>query len=164
MVIEFIVLGTPAPKGSSRAMLRGGAAVNVPSGSDQNRKALASWGAAVRAAASAAVLRILSPGSIPFCAVPVQLQIEWRMRRPGGHFHKTGPMRGQLKAAAPRYPISKPDSSKLLRATEDDMTGIVFDDDSRVAVTQMRKVYAMPGQEGAWIRVSELNHIGVAVP
>jgi hypothetical protein len=43
------------------------------------------------------------------------------------------------------------------RSTLDSLTGIVFDDDARVAQLELRKVYAAPGQEGARIEVSELR-------
>ena len=52
---------------------------------------------------------------------------------------------------APPFPRGKPDSDKLARSTLHLLGGIVFDDDSRVARLELRKVYATPEQEGAWI-------------
>ena len=54
----FFVSGTPAPKGSARAIQRGGFAVLVPSTSDTNKRAIKSWTQAVgwQAKASCSVL------------------------------------------------------------------------------------------------------------
>lgn len=161
--IAFTVLGTPAPKGSSRAMTtKTGQAVNVPSGSTANKFALADWGGAVRAVAAAAVERwyqerdlasgTVSPRGVMFGDLPVRLRIEFRMRRTKGHYKKNG----ELKPDAERWHATKPDVSKLVRSTEDAMIGTVLLDDSRVAELLVRKIYAAPGQEGAWISVEAL--------
>lgn len=152
-MIAFDVLGTPAPKGSGRAILRGGRAVHVPSGSNVNRDALISWDVAVRNAAVIAVGNVSAP---PFVGVALKLTVEFRMRRPAGHWGK-GRNAGRLTPSAPRYPATKPDSSKLLRSTEDSMIGIVFDDDSRIVDTWITKVYAEPGSEGARIAVEAMD-------
>lgn len=160
--IEFTVLGVPAPKGSSRAMMLGGRAVNVPSGSNVNRDALKSWDAAVRAAAVAAVDwehgmdLVVSSAPTPgvfFGQHPLQIQIVFRMRRLKGHFRKDG----SLRPDAPKYHITKPDAGKLLRATEDSLKGIVMLDDSHFSVAMAKKIYAAPGSEGAWIRIEQLE-------
>ena len=161
--ISFTVLGTPAPKGSSRAMTRGGQAVNVPSGSNANRLSLVDWGAAVRAAATSATERwyqqrdlasgTISPRGVVFGDIPVRLRIEFRMRRPKGHYKKNG----ELKPDAERWHANKPDVSKLVRSTEDAMIGTVLLDDSRVSELLVRKIYSAPGQEGAWISVEAVS-------
>lgn len=148
-MITIEVLGTPAPKGSGRAMMIGGKARHVPSGSNANRDALRSWDSALREAARAAVGPVAVP---PFVCVPLRVVILFRMARPAGHWGK-GKNAGKLTPSAPRYPATKPDSSKLLRSTEDSLMGIVFDDDSRIVSTQIDKVYATPGNEGARITV-----------
>jgi hypothetical protein len=135
-------------------MLRGGHAVNVPSGSNVNRDALQSWGSAVRYAAIEAVAA--APGSRPtglfFGEGPLRLSIVFRMRRTKGHFRKDGTVR----EGAEKWHVKKPDLSKLIRSTEDAMIGIVMLDDSQVSEHLVRKVYAAPGQEGAWIKLEEL--------
>lgn len=161
--LEFTVLGVPAPKGSSRAMIRGDKPVNVPSGSNVNRDALQSWDAAVRNAAVAAVDwahgmdLVVSSAPTPgvyFGQHPLRIQIVFRMRRLKAHFHaKTG----QLRADAPKYHITKPDAGKLLRATEDSLKGIVMLDDSHFSEVMARKVYANPGREGAWIKIEQIE-------
>lgn len=149
-VIRIDVLGTPAPKGSGRAMMRGGRPVHVPSGSDANKNALESWDVAVRLAARDVVgQRRTSPVLVQ---TPLAVVLVFRMRRPGGHYKGKS---GELKASAPFAPMTKPDADKLTRATLDSLHGIVFDDDSRIVELMVRKEYAKGGNEGATILVDE---------
>jgi Holliday junction resolvase RusA-like endonuclease len=78
--------------------------------------------------------------------------VEFKLARPGGHWH---PTKGGLKPSAPAAPRSKPDVDKLARTTLDALTGIAFDDDSRIVDLVTRKRYAEPGREGARITVEE---------
>jgi Holliday junction resolvase RusA-like endonuclease len=143
VVIE--VLGTPAPKGSGRAILIAGRARHVPSGSDVNARKLRSWDTALREAAAESVGHVTTP---VFVGEPLRLHIVFRLTRPAGHWGKRG-----LRPGAPAYPCTKPDLSKLVRSTEDTLTGIVYDDDSRIVAVAVEKVYADPGREGATIVV-----------
>lgn len=147
-MIVLDVLGTPAPKGSARAFIAGGRAVVAPSGSKVNQARLKSWDASVRESALGAIGERAEP---VFVAVPVAVEIEFRMARPGGHWSR----KGGLLPSAPRVPTVKPDADKLARATLDSLTGLVFDDDSRIVELLVRKVYAEPGREGARIVVRE---------
>lgn len=144
-MIRIDVLGSPAPKGSNRAMLRGGRAVFVPGGSKPNQAALQSWDVAVREAARPHV-RSASPA---YVETPLVVEIEFRLARPSSHWAK----KGGLKPSAPIAPAVKPDLDKLARSTLDSLTGIIFDDDSRVTVLTIRKIYASAGDEGARIVV-----------
>lgn len=146
--IVIDVLGTPAPKGSNRAMVRGGRAVFVPGGSKTNQAALQSWAGCVRHAAQSFVSGQSSP---VFTQVPVAVAITFRLNRPGGHWSK----KGGLKTGAPIAPSVKPDVDKLARSTLDALSGVVFDDDSRIVRMTVAKEYAQPGHEGATIRVWE---------
>lgn len=160
--VSFDVLGTPAPKGSSRAMMRGGHAVNVPSGSDVNRVKQKAWDTAVREAAIVAMRSMpdiffgdsSDTQSPPFVGVPLKVTLVFRLRRPVGHFN---PKTGGLKKSAPKWPITKPDKDKMFRATADSLTGILIDDDSRIVETHERKQYADPGNEGARITIEVLE-------
>lgn len=154
-VIVLEVLGTPAPKGSGRAMLIAGKARHIASGSTANQLALKAWDVAVREAARAAVGNVAAP---PLVGVAIALAIEFRMARPGSHWGK-GKHAGRLKPSAPLYPIGKPDSSKLLRATEDSLTGIVWDDDSRVSLHHVDRLYALPGREGATVVIASRDEM-----
>lgn len=147
-MIIFDVLGTPAPKGSNRAMVRGGRAVFVPGGSKVNQTKLKGWDASVREAA----LEQLGPCLAPrFVDVPLAVSIVFRLARPGGHWRP----KGGLKPSAPPFPSKKPDADKLARATLDSLSGLVFDDDARIVRLVVTKVFAEPGHEGATIQVQE---------
>jgi crossover junction endodeoxyribonuclease RusA len=151
-MISFGVLGTPAPKGSSRPMLnrKTGKPFTFKGGSPQNSEKLTTWDGAVR---SAAISRIGSVGCPPFVEVSLFVQLVFRLARPGGHWGK-GKNAGRLSPKAPMLPRGKPDIDKLARSTLDSLTGIVFDDDSRIVRLDLRKVYASPGDEGAHITIS----------
>lgn len=150
-MIRIEVLGTPAPKGSSRAFVVPGTnrAVVAPSGSAANKKALKGWDAAVREAASAAVGPVAAP---PFVETSLRVEITFRLARPSGQWGRRG-----LKPSAPKYPMTKPDLDKLARSTADSMKGIVYDDDSRIVEKVLRKLYADPGREGATIVVTAME-------
>lgn len=155
--IEFTVLGTPAPKGSRRGMARkDGKGASLPGGSRANEMDLIDWSRAVRVAATEAVRIALAGEStrIFFPAVPLRLKLIFRMKRPMGHFSKKT---GELRPGAPKFCITPPDTSKLLRATEDDLQGIVMLNDSHFVEHYIRKPYADPGREGAWIRIEHIE-------
>lgn len=146
--IVIDVLGAPAPKGSNRAMVRGGRAVFVPGGSRVNQEQLRSWAGDVRAEALSCVHGQTGP---LFTQVPVAVAITFRLNRPSGHWAK----KGGLRPSAPIAPSVKPDVDKLARSTLDALSGVVFDDDSRIVRLTVEKEYAKPGHEGATIRVWE---------
>jgi Holliday junction resolvase RusA-like endonuclease len=81
----------------------------------------------------------------------IAVELIFRMARPAGHWGKKG-----LRPKAPYWPATKPDADKLARATLDSLTGILFDDDSRIVELSVLKRYAAPGQEGASITVREV--------
>lgn len=85
----------------------------------------------------------------PMCLLegPLHLIITFFLSRPRNHYG-TGRNTGKLKSSAPPYPMVTPDLTKLVRAVEDALTGIVWKDDKQVAEQHMRKRYAeKPGDE-----------------
>lgn len=121
--IEFRVYGVPAPQGSKTAFVRGGRAVVVDGSSTSGRQKLSSWRAEVaREAAN------VSPG-YPLNG-PVSVAITFYMPRP-----KSAP-KTRL------FPDRKPDVDKLVRSTFDAMTGVLYEDDSRVVKLAVSKQYA----------------------
>ena len=138
-MINIDVLGIPAPKGSGRAMNIGGRARFIASSSGANAKKQAAWVRAIREAAT---------GRQPIDG-PVCVAIAFRLPRPTGHRTK----RGELRQSAPLHPAVAPDLDKLARCTLDALTGLAFDDDSRVIALVVSKQYAVPGREGASITV-----------
>lgn len=151
IAVEFEVLGTPAPKGSSRPMLnrKTGKAFTFKGGSPVTAEKLTTWDTSVRAAAISCVGGRSAP---PFVETALWAALVFRITRPGGHWGK-GKNAGSLKLSAPPFPFGKPDLDKLARSTLDSLTGIVFDDDSRIVRLDLQKLYATPGNEGASISI-----------
>lgn len=130
-------------------------AFSIPGGSKSTAKKLASWDVAVRHAAIDAVVTLgdAAPTGPLFVDIPLAVEMTFRMARPSGHWSK----RGGLKLSAPVAPSVTPDIDKIVRSTLDSITGLIFDNDSRVVELVARKIYAEPGTEGARIAVRKWN-------
>lgn len=63
------------------------------------------------------------------------------LARPKGHYG-TGKNAQQLKPNAPKWPTTKPDADKVLRAVLDAGTGIWWKDDAQVVLPLASKLYA----------------------
>lgn len=138
----FTIVGVPAPGGSKKAFAMrtkaGGVAMHngrpiirvVDAAGHRNTQ----WKAAV--ARSAKVLWQGPPlNSVLFVVVEI------RVPRPRGHY-RTGRYANELRDDAPAYPAVKPDATKLWRAIEDALTGIVWVDDALIVDQDVRKRYA----------------------
>lgn len=133
-VLRFDVVGMePAPQGSKRPVGRDrqGRALMV-----ESCKRVKPWRQLVADAALAAVPRR------PLIASPCVLCAEFRFLRPKGHHGASG----QLKAKAPRHHTVRPDVSKLLRSTEDALTGVLLRDDSLIIAAPAIKRYCLPDE------------------
>lgn len=117
--ITFIVLGRPQQRGSKRALPIGGKSGGRIILVDDNKRSVP-WMACVRATAFNAYVGDLLDG--PLC-----LTARFFFARPQSHYGAKG-----VKASAPRYHAQTPDLSKLLRALEDGLSGIVWRDDRLV--------------------------------
>lgn len=142
--VWFDVFGTPAPGGSKNAFRHRhtGRIVVVDAGGKRTKD----WRAAVAAAGRIAMngRGILQP--------PLVLTVMFRMPRPKSHLTSSG----KLRRTSPVLPVSRPDLTKLLRSTEDALTGIVWADDSHIAEQFVARMYAHPNdQPGARITVSQ---------
>lgn len=138
--VSFRVIGTPAPKGSWRAFVRGARAVMVA----DNRKT-APWCDAVADAAHVAM-----GNRAAFHDTPLVVALIFFAARPAGHLTKSG----GLRKNAPVRPWRKPDVDKMARSTLDAMTGVVFDDDARVVSLVCDKWFADGDEQpGAHITV-----------
>ena len=141
MEVKFSVPGVPRPQGSKRHVGGGRMIEQV--------KGLGDWRARVSLAAEQAA------GEAPLIDGPVHLQARFFFERPKSHYG-SGRNAGVLKATAPDYPKSPPDLSKLVRAVEDAMTGIVYVDDARIVdLSGTCKLYRSP--PGAEITVNDLT-------
>lgn len=135
-MIRFTVLGTPATAGSKRAFpfrrKDGSLGVNVTHDDAKTK----SWRAIVVDAA-----RSVYTG--PPLDGPIRLTLTFIRPRPQGHY-RTGKNAGQLKDAAPKHPIAKPDCTKLTRAVEDALKSIAWRDDSQIVEQSIKKVFGEP--------------------
>lgn len=146
MDLDFFVPGRPATQGSKTAFAvrRGGnytGQVVLTEANKHNRP----WRADVKAWGAKAM-----DGETPITA-PVHLDIQFFLARPKSHYRKSG----ALKPNAPAVVAKMPDLSKLIRAVEDALTGIVWRDDAQIASIRGSKCYA--DAPGAYIRVQQLT-------
>ncbi len=135
--ITLWVGGIPRPGGSKRHV-GGGRMIDAG-------KHTASWRNMV---ATVAVAQYKGP----ILRGPLRVVMVFDMPRPKGHFRKDG----TVKPSAPRYHTIKPDATKLARAAEDALTGIVWADDAQIVHQENYKVYICDGKPGVSITIEEI--------
>jgi Holliday junction resolvase RusA-like endonuclease len=146
MTLTFFAPGKPEPQGSSKAFAyfdkaRGTHRAAV---THDNPKVLP-WRSTVQYHAQLAMERAGVAGQIT--DGPVCLDLRFFIPAPKWAAKKI------LKGKAVPC-LTRPDTSKLVRAFEDALTGLVFKDDSQVVGTYARKAYAPPGtQPGVQARI-----------
>lgn len=129
--VEFYVEGRPAPQGSKRAFPNGGMT--------EMSRYVKPWRNAVAAAAHTAAQ------GLPLIDEPVRLRVAFYITRP-------------KKPKFPTRPAVTPDLSKLVRATEDALTGLVWADDARVVSCLSEKFWATNDHPpGAFIRIQTIQ-------
>lgn len=130
--ICFTVQGVPATSGSKRAFpfrrKDGSLGVNVTPDNKRSKP----WMAAVASAARDAYQGELLRG-------PIEIEVMFYMVRPKSHMRTS--RLGGLRDSAPQFPALKPDLSKLVRAIEDAMRGVIFNDDAQVVSIVALKRY-----------------------
>lgn len=136
--VTFTVPGVPAPQGSK---------VRTKWGVREDNPATRPWRSAVGWEASFAMQ------GDDLLAGPLALEVVFYFPRPKSHYG-SGKNAGVLKATAPDWHISPPDTDKLLRAIGDSLKGIVCRDDSLFALVRAEKVY---GEPRALVLVRELE-------
>ena len=133
-MIEIRIEGKPAPAGSKRAFgikkhgMYTGRHVVV----DTSGAAGRDWRALVQDRAKEAMKDMEMTESA------VKFIVHFVYQRPKYHYGKDGKVKSQYVAA---YPKVKPDLTKVIRAVEDALTGIVWKDDTQVVAGQYRKTY-----------------------
>jgi crossover junction endodeoxyribonuclease RusA len=136
--VTFAVVGTPEPKGSMRAFVRGGRAVLTSDNPDLKR-----WQAAVRASAQ----RAMTMAGGCHSTVAASVTLDFRLPRP-----KALPKRRETPH------VKRPDVDKLARGVLDALTGVVWADDSQVAALRATKRYAgLNEPPGAVVHVRECH-------
>jgi len=89
---------------------------------------------------------------------PLALDVDFFFPRIKGHFG-TGKKADILKATAPAHHTVKPDRTKILRALEDALTGLIWRDDAQIVDGRIRKFYVKEGEAplpGARVTVRRL--------
>ena len=115
--LTFTVLGKPAPQGSKRHVGRG---VMV-----ESSKRCKPWRQDVRHTA----LDLRPEDWYANMDAAIALSVVFVFARPKSHFRANG----QLKPSAPPHCTGRiGDVSKLVRAVEDAMTGIIYNDDAQI--------------------------------
>jgi Holliday junction resolvase RusA-like endonuclease len=145
MVLSFTVYGVAQPAGSKRAFTPRGWTRPIITDSNRNLK---SWQQLVADQASHALER-LPETARQILVGGVRLSLAIYLPRPKA-------------LAAKAYPAhtKKPDASKLVRAVEDALTGVVWRDDSQVVELVVGKYYAAP-REPAHVHVRVEPTLGV---
>lgn len=153
MTLSFLVVGTPRPKGSTRAFVVG---QKGPSGAILNPRAvvvphrnteLKQWEGGVKAGADRALQEWIRDGegfrtgttSWPFLHA-FGAMLQFVLPRPASVSHKSRP-----------YPTVAPDVDKLARAVIDAMTGSVWKDDAQLIELRVTKTYGPTTSPGELI-------------
>lgn len=139
-MLTLRVYGTPASKGSGRAVLRGGRALYLSGGSKQQQEQQQSWDAAVRDAVRVA------RNAAPFAMIetgPVRVAGVFLVARPSAHRRRDG----SVKDTAPYWCSNGKDLDKMVRATLDPLEAAgVLRNDSQVSLLVASKKYADSGE------------------
>lgn len=141
-MIEFFVPGIPQPGGSKKAFIN--RKTGRPIITEDNKKSK-DWKALV---ALFSVDKISEP-----LKGPIRVSFCFFLPRPRAHYG-SGNNSHRIKDSSPRYPIVRPDCTKLIRSTEDALKGIAWFDDSQIVIQTAQKQYGNPG---CHIRIWELN-------
>jgi Holliday junction resolvase RusA-like endonuclease len=129
--ITVTVHGLPGPQGSKRHVGNG---VMV-----ESSEKVKPWRQDVKYAALGATAAL--PGWTILDG-PLAVAMTFTFARPKGHY-RTGRNAHLLRDAAPIRPAVFPDLSKIVRSTEDALTGVVWHDDQRVVeYVRLGKYYA----------------------
>lgn len=130
-VISFFVSGIPKPAGSKRAFFnkKTGKAMVV----DTSGKGGKDWRGDCKAVAWENKLDNPWDG-------PVTIVFRFVFPRPKSHYG-TGKNSNKLKPSAPKHHLIRPDATKVCRAVEDALTGIIWKDDSQIYQQIITKEY-----------------------
>ena len=141
LILDIFVPGTPVAKGSTHAFAHKttGKIITMQT----NAKRQKPWASLIAFTAKEAI----DGGPVDG---PVSIDVVFTMRRPKHHFRANG----ELKDHAPKFHDKRPDATKLLRAIEDALTGILWRDDAQIAKQVVTKGYGKT--PGAWVSVRRL--------
>jgi Holliday junction resolvase RusA-like endonuclease len=146
MEISFFIQGIPKPGGSKRGFLHKSTGRVIVT---EDCKKNASWRESCKLFASQVFTADPLIG-------PLAVEFHFVFPRPKGHYG-TGKNAGVVKASAPAYPAVKPDTTKLIRSTEDALTGLLWKDDAQIVGQNATKTYGE--RPGAQIVVRVLRSV-----
>lgn len=86
---------------------------------------------------------------------PVSINLTFFWPRPKSHY-RTGKNSHVLKDSAPKKCTTKPDLTKMLRAVEDALTGVIWKDDSQVVMFNCQKLY--DSNPGVAVFIQTVDH------
>jgi len=162
VMIDFFVLGFPAPQGSKTGFImprpvKQGNRFWLPIRhhvvlKESSAARVKAWRKAVAAVASDEM------AGKPMLECALSVTIVFRMQRPKNQMG-TGRNAGQVKSSAPVFKTTTPDSDKLARSTLDALTKIVFGDDSQVVRLTAIKDFVQTEPAGARIVIQPLTTI-----
>lgn len=135
--ISFFVPGVPRPGGSKNAFHSSKTGKTWVADSCKDNP---NWRADIKTIVLSELDRLGVRGVL--MDAPIRLRVRFVMPRPKAHYKKDG----TLKPNAPVFHIKDPDTTKLLRALEDALTGIVWWDDNRVCQQFAEKFYVGEGE------------------
>jgi Holliday junction resolvase RusA-like endonuclease len=159
-MITFFVPGRAVPGGSKRAfsIKKAGQYTGRVAIVDSAGQANKDWKAVVKLAAEAAMR------GYPPTDVPLLVMMTFYMKRPKYQFG-SGKNADKIKDSSPKFHQNMPDALKLMRSTEDAMTGIVWKDDNGNVTVVATKLYADgPLRPGAAIHVREIKSLEDIMP
>ena len=76
---------------------------------------------------------------------PLAVDVEFLVSRPKNHYGTGKKTKDKLRALAPRHHTKRPDATKLWRAAEDALTGILWHDDAQIVSQRIEKKYSDRG-------------------
>lgn len=148
-VCSFRVYGVPKPGGSKRAFyikkIKRAVVVDACKKTHEWRNAVA--GAAIEVFGG------------PLLDEPLQMDTTFFFQRPKSHYG-SGRNADKKKPSAPVFHTKKPDTTKLIRSTEDALTGIIYRDDSIIITQTNRKIYVeKDDRPGALITIKRIREL-----
>lgn len=134
--VSFFVTGTPGTAGSKKfvGMSKAGRGIIIDSSGKKGKD----WRNLVASTAQEAMR-----DRVPLLG-PLSLSVVFTLPRRKADLRPDGTPR----PTAPTYHTTKPDATKMLRAVEDAMTGITWNDDAQIACQSVTKRYGdKPGAQ-----------------
>jgi Holliday junction resolvase RusA-like endonuclease len=89
---------------------------------------------------------------------PLEVWATFYIQRPRSHY-RVGRFAHVVRDSAPEWPIGRPDATKLWRAAEDALKGVVFNDDAQVVCQHIMKIWNE--KPGVLIVVREVTTGGI---